>query len=162
MLGGMLWLAGRVAVTYLPTAKAASPASRNLSWRGGYPSEPWHRDLELRSTPTKTFTADQTLNVCQKTNRPVMIARSWRNRDGGRAKVQAIFARAWCVTRAPEHGDRSLGARRDCRCDATISTSASKPGLFNWMRILRQMPYFDLRHSDFFFTPARDLYRRCG
>jgi hypothetical protein len=28
LLGGMLWLAGSVAVHYLPTAKAASPASR--------------------------------------------------------------------------------------------------------------------------------------
>jgi hypothetical protein len=25
------------------------------------------------------------------------------------------------------------------------------------MSILRQMPYFDLRHSDFFFTPAREV-----
>jgi hypothetical protein len=38
---------------------------------------------------------------------------------------------------------------------------------FNWMSILRpraarHMPNFDLRYSDFFFTPARDLYRRCG
>ena len=43
------------------------PRQQDLSWRGGYPSEPWPRDLEPRSTPTKIFTADRTLNVCQKT-----------------------------------------------------------------------------------------------
>jgi hypothetical protein len=43
------------------------PRQQDLSWRGGYPSEPWPRDLELRSTPTKIFTADRMLSVCQKT-----------------------------------------------------------------------------------------------
>ena len=55
LLGGMLWLRGSVAVYYLPTAKAASPASRNLSWRGGYPSEPWPRDLELAFDPDQNI-----------------------------------------------------------------------------------------------------------
>ena len=67
LLGGMLWLGGSVAVYYLPTAKGRFPRQQDFSWRGGYPSEPWPRDFELRSTPTKTFTADKTLNVCQKT-----------------------------------------------------------------------------------------------
>ena len=55
LLGGMLWLAGSVAVYYLPTAKAAFPRQQDLSWRGGYPSEPWPRDLELAFDPDQNI-----------------------------------------------------------------------------------------------------------
>jgi hypothetical protein len=92
-----------------------------------------------------------------------MIAHSRRNRDGGRAKVKAIFARAWLFTRKAEHGERSPEARHGAdNATQKFSQRVLRLVSFNWMSILRHMPYFDLRHSDFFFTPARDLYRRCG
>ena len=147
---------------YLPTAKAASPASRIYLGAGairrslGPGTSNWH------STPTKTFTADKTLNVCQKINRPVMIARSWRNRDGGRAKVQVIFARAWLFTRTRAWSEVAGGRQVADNATNKFNQRVLRLVSFNWMSFLRQMPYFDLRHSDFFFTPARDLYRRCG
>ena len=162
----MLWLAGSVAVHYLPTAKAASPASRIYLGAGAIrrslgpgTSNPFYRtpfdpDQNIHGRPNaKRLPEDLTARDDCPFSTAIATAV---------VRNQSNFSLARGVTRAPEHGERSLGAQ--CAADATqtISTSASKPGSFNWMSILRQMPYFDLTHSDFFFTPARGLFRRGG
>jgi len=68
------------------------------------------------------------------------------------------FSLARDRSRAPEHGVEVAGGRQVAD-DATNKFNQCVLRLvsFNWMSILRQMPYFDLRHSDFFFTPAREV-----
>ena len=112
------------------------PRQQDYSGRGGYPSKPWPRDLELAFEPDQNIHGrTRRYTSARRLNRPVMIARSWRNRDGGRAKVQAIFARAWLFTRT--RAWREFAEGRHLADDATNKFNQCVLRLvsFNWMSI---------------------------